>query len=67
MKLVKIVSDGTSAGTRLIDEDSGESIGYVDTIEWSVTVGQPLAKAKVVFTQVPVYMLAPLEEIGIKQ
>lgn len=57
MKL-KIISDGTSFGTKLLNEDTGEPIGFVESIEWKINVGDTFATAVVKFVQVPVEIIA---------
>ena len=64
MRIIRIVSDGTTSGTRLIDVESGESIGFVESIEWAATIGQPLTKTVVVFNKVPVELVAHLKYCG---
>lgn len=52
MKL-KITSDGTSLGTKLVDEDSGETIGLVQKIEWSIGVDSAFATCTVKLAKMP--------------
>lgn len=60
MKL-KIISDGTSYGTRLVNADTNEPIGFVESIEWKVSVGDPAAKAIITFVNLPVEILCEVD------
>ena len=53
MKL-KIISDGTSCGTKLIDEDTGKAVGLVQSIDWSVNAGAPFADCVIKISTLPV-------------
>lgn len=53
MKL-KIISDGTTVGTKLINEETGEMVGLVQNIQWEVGVGDNFASATVRLIKVPV-------------
>lgn len=54
MKL-KIISDGTNAGTKLLDEDSGESIPLIQKLTWETdSSGFGLSKVTVELLNVPV-------------
>jgi hypothetical protein len=57
MKL-KIVSDGTNAGTHLIDEDTGEVIHKISKLTWEASSDDPLTKATVEFTNIPVEIVS---------
>ena len=51
---IKIISDGTSAGTKIIDEDSGEEIGSVSKVGWIAEAGEVKTRAVVEIINVPV-------------
>lgn len=58
MKL-KIISDGTSVGTKLFDEDTGESVPLVQRLTWEATAdGFNLTKVTVELLNVPVEIVA---------
>ena len=57
MRTVKIISDGTAEGTKLVDEQTGESIGYVTHLSWEVGVNTKIATATVTIVKVPVDMV----------
>jgi hypothetical protein len=51
---IKIVSDGTSQGTKVIDEATGEALHYVSRIEWELIAGAHIATAHITVLGVPV-------------
>ncbi len=53
MKL-KIISDGTNSGTKLIDEDTGEMIHGISKLSWEADVTALLTKVSVEFFNIPV-------------
>lgn len=53
MKL-KVISDGTNAGTRLINEDTGEYIGLIQKIVWEAGAEFPITKTTIELLNVPV-------------
>lgn len=58
MKL-KIISDGTNAGTKLIDQDTGESVPLIQKITWEVSAdGFGLSKTTIELLNVPVEIVA---------
>ena len=58
---VKIISDGTASGTKLIDQETGKSIEDITSITWSVSVDE-LAQVNVKFINVPVEVIGEIEE-----
>lgn len=60
MKL-KIISDGTATGTKLIDEASGEAIGLVQSIKWEMQASQVVSMATVTVLKVPFEAIAEAE------
>ena len=56
MKL-KIISDGSTAGTKIIDVESGEALGYVQMIQISAMVGEPTVEAIVYMAGIPLEMV----------
>lgn len=58
MKL-KIISDGTNIGTRLVDEDSGEPIPLIQKLTWEASAdGFNLTKVTVEILNIPVEITA---------
>jgi|SRR6185436_16568660 len=53
MKL-KIISDGTNEGTKLIDEDTGEMFHGISKLNWQANTDDTLTKVNVEFFNVPV-------------
>lgn len=53
MNRVKIISDGTSYGTKITDME-GKTIIGISSLTWSVEAGGGLARAVVVFDNVEV-------------
>jgi hypothetical protein len=61
MKL-KIISDGTNAGTHLIDEDTGEIINKISKITWEIDAKEDwISKTTVELTNVPVEIVSKAE------
>jgi len=50
---LKIVSDGTSSGTHVVDRETGEKLESVMAIEWRISVGN-YAEAILTLRNVPV-------------
>jgi len=50
---IKIISDGTAPGTRVVDAGTGEPIDGITAISWKVDVNH-LAEATLTFIKVPV-------------
>lgn len=61
---VKIISDGTVHGTKVVDEKTGEMLQNVVDIIWSA--GMPYAEARAVVTllRVPVELKTDVSLIG---
>ncbi len=53
MKL-KIISDGTTVGTKLINEETGEMIHYVQKITWEVNAQGAISKATIELAKIPI-------------
>ncbi len=51
MKL-KIISDGTKVGTRLVNAETGEAIGLIQNLKWEVDVKEPFTKVTVTLLNV---------------
>lgn len=61
MKL-KIISDGTKTGTKLIDEDTNETLGLVQKLTWEAkSDGFPLTKVNIELLNVPVEIVTKAE------
>lgn len=60
MKL-KIISDGTNAGTKLIDEDTGETIGGISSLIWEASAEKALTKVTVELFNIPVEITSKAE------
>lgn len=60
---IKIISDGTSAGTQVLTED-GKPLDNIKSVTWSVTAGSPgLAEVSVVFRQVNVELVGEIQVV----
>lgn len=57
MKL-KIISDGTNTGTKLIDEDTGEMIHMVQKITYEATADDTFPKVTIELINVPVEIVS---------
>lgn len=60
MKL-KIISDGTNAGTRLIDEDTGEAIPLIQKLTWEADAKDLCTKVTVELLNIPVEIVSKSE------
>lgn len=61
MKL-KLISDGTNAGTKLFDEETGESVPLIQKIIWEANSdGFRLAKVTIELLNVPVEIVSTAE------
>lgn len=50
---LKIVSDGTTEGTRVVDQATGEAVGGVLMLNWAATSDENLSEAMMVLQGVP--------------
>lgn len=57
MKL-KIVSDGTNAGTHLVDEDTGEFVRGIGKISWECSVDDVITKTTIELQNIPVEIVS---------
>ena len=57
MKL-KIISDGTNTGTKLIDEDTGETISGISSLTWEASANEALTKITVELFNIPVEIVS---------
>lgn len=58
---IKIVSDGTPAGTRVVNEDTGEEIQRVIRVWWSIGAKDDFASATIVLKPVSVELIGEVE------
>ena len=49
---IKIISDGISMGTHVVNAETGEEIKGVTKVEWSIGVGE-LSRVKLEFVHIP--------------
>lgn len=61
MRRIRIVSNGTSPGTRVEDADTGEDIEGVVNVEWSCAVDE-VARAVVTFDAVLADVVGEVDE-----
>jgi uncharacterized protein YrrD len=59
---IKIVSDGTLAGTKVVDKDTGEMVHNVSKVVWKLSTDMPLATAVLTFGKVPVEVVGTKED-----
>lgn len=57
MKL-KIISDGTNAGTKLINEDTGEAIHLIQKLSWECNVEDMVSKVTIELLNIPVEIVS---------
>src|SRR5580692_8961723 len=60
MKL-KIVSDGTNAGTHLVDEDTGEFVRGISKISWECSCDDVITKTIIELQNIPVEIVSKAE------
>lgn len=60
---VKIVSDGTSDGTKIIDQETGKELKYVIHAKWELSAEDVLAKLTLTMVNVPVEITGQAAEI----
>lgn len=60
MKL-KLISDGTSVGSKLIDEDTGETVHGISKLIYEVDANELLSKVTVEFFNIPVEITSKFE------
>src|SRR3990167_3463131 len=58
---IKIISDGTTLGTKVIDEETGEKIGLIQKIVWSADVNKVITECTVKLVKVPVEIITEAE------
>lgn len=61
MKL-KIISDGTAWGTKVVDVETGEELKYVKSADWHISADDKLAEANLTILHVPVEIIAEAKE-----
>ena len=59
---LKIISDGTSAGTKVVDWKTGEELEGVISVEWSIGVGE-FAVAKIELNMARTEVIIPKAKI----
>lgn len=57
MKL-KIISDGTNSGTKLINQETGESVELVQEIQWFLDVNEVYSLATIKLAKIPVEIVS---------
>ena len=63
---IKIISDGTMLGTKIVDEETGKELSFVRKVEWTLDLNaQPpwnrLATCKLEMFNVPVELVGEAE------
>ena len=51
---LKIISDGTATGTKLIDSETGKAVPFVESISWTVDAGSAFATCTVKLVNVAI-------------
>ena len=65
---IKIVSDGTDLGTKVLDEDGNcLDLENMTKIEWSIDNESMVAKVKIEFVLVPVELVGETEGKGFRE
>ena len=55
---LKIISDGLTRTTKVVDADTGEPLEYIKRVTWEAVAGQAHATATIELTDVPVEITA---------
>lgn len=63
MQKVKIISDGTPNGTRVLDSDGVQIEGAISKIEWGIEAGGGPAIAKITFINVEVEVIGEADNV----
>lgn len=63
---IKIVSDGTVRGTKVVNADTGDWIEGITAIEWRVEAGARTARANIEMMKIPVEMAATVDKATTK-
>lgn len=58
---LKIISDGTNAGTKLIDEDTGEMVHLIQKLTWEADAKDFCTKVTVELINIPVEIVSKAE------
>ncbi len=58
---LKIVSDGTPHGTKIVDQESGKELNNVKSIFWCISADGTYTNAAVEFTNIPVEIAGEFE------
>ncbi len=58
---IKIISDGTTLGTRLVNAETGESIDGATSITWSANIDDGSVVALVRFIRLPIDAIGEAE------
>ena len=53
---LKIISDGTSKGTHVVDEDTNQEVRFVQDIKWEISA-KGVSKAYLTILNVPIELL----------
>lgn len=67
MRRVKIVSNGTVHGTKVIDEKTAELIRGVQSVTWSVDIEENVAEATIELAGLPVELSAEVKETSLAE
>ena len=59
---IKIISDGTSHGTKVINADTEEMVEGVVAVEWKVRADEDFATAHIEFENIPVELEAEFKD-----
>lgn len=63
---VKIISDGTAVGTKLVNAETGELVENVTSLTWSATAGHGHGVANLTIEWVPAEIEADIDDIAVK-
>ena len=59
---IKIVSDGTSVGTKIVDVETGKAITNVSAITWHAEANEVETEATLVLSNVPVELIGKVKK-----
>lgn len=58
---IKIISDGTPQGTKVVNTETDERIEYVTSVQWKCEIGD-IARARIEFLAIPVELTGEVKE-----
>lgn len=61
--ILKLISDGTPNGTRVVDARTGEMVRFVQDITWNLGVNESLANVTIKLMNIPVEIISKSKKV----